>query len=416
MKKTNRLYFEYIYLSLILFFIYSVIRYDDNVFEGLIKISTSTSYLTMDYVSYANLSATLLNSILVLGVNLIIIKIWKIKINGAVFAGLLTVYGFSVFGKNLVNMFPIYLGVYLYALSNKHSFSRYYVIALFASGLSPIVSFGFDTSISYIILGIVLGVIYGFITPTFAAHAIRFHNGYTLYNIGFAGGVFAIIAFGVINVLGFDYQLNNHIGYEHSSDMFYYLLIVSIFYLVLGLVKNQRMKSYKKLLSMSGRAVTDFGLIFDSSLVAKNVGLVGLIGCALIFFTKSHVNSVIFGGVITMIGFAAFGKHPRNVIPIFIGVLLIGILTGEKSIESVLVIALFGTALAPIAGDFGFIFGIIAGVLHYSLVVRTAAWHGGLNLYNNGFATGFIAAFLSSILDTFDLRLNLNWRKDKDES
>ena len=40
----------------------------------------------------------------------------------------------------------------------------------------------------------------------------------------------------------------------------------------------------------------------------------------------------------------------------------------------------------------------MAGALHLMLVMRTAAWHGGLNLYNNGFAGGLTATLLVGII------------------
>ena len=42
----------------------------------------------------------------------------------------------------------------------------------------------------------------------------------------------------------------------------------------------------------------------------------------------------------------------------------------------------FATGLAPIAGQFGWKWGIAAGVIHASVVLNTGFLHGGLNLYN----------------------------------
>ena len=35
--------------------------------------------------------------------------------------------------------------------------------------------------------------------------------------------------------------------------------------------------------------------------------------------------------------------------------------------------------------------GLLAGAMHLMLVMNTAPWHAGLNLYNNGFAGGLTA-------------------------
>jgi hypothetical protein len=55
---------------------------------------------------------------------------------------------------------------------------------------------------------------------------------------------------------------------------------------------------------------------------------------------------------------------------------------------------LFGTTLAPIAGHFGPLFGILAGFIHSALVLQTGGPVAGLNLYNNGFSGGLIAIVL----------------------
>ena len=49
--------------------------------------------------------------------------------------------------------------------------------------------------------------------------------------------------------------------------------------------------------------------------------------------------------------------------------------------------ALFGTTLAPTAGQYGVVAGILAGFLHMSLVTNIGFLHAGMNLYNNRFFT-----------------------------
>jgi len=63
--------------------------------------------------------------------------------------------------------------------------------------------------------------------------------------------------------------------------------------------------------------------------------------------------------------------------------------------------ALFGTTLAPIAGTFGPFVGILAGFIHLSVVMNVGFLHGGMNLYNNGFAGGIVAAVFISVLGAF---------------
>ena len=104
----------------------------------------------------------------------------------------------------------------------------------------------------------------------------------------------------------------------------------------------------------------------------------------------------------TVMGFGLFGKHLRNVFPVFLGLLLAALLFGKNLTDSWVVLAfLFGTALAPLAGEFGLIVGIVAGFLHLVVVERSGAWHGGMNLYNNGFAAGLTATLLVSVIEWY---------------
>lgn len=103
-----------------------------------------------------------------------------------------------------------------------------------------------------------------------------------------------------------------------------------------------------------------------------------------------------------MVGFGAFGKHLKNVWPILLGVVIGNLfhplpLNGTSGVLT----ALFGTTLAPIAGFYGAGYGILAGILHMGLVSNLTFLHAGMNLYNNGFTGGFIAAALVPLFDTF---------------
>ena len=66
---------------------------------------------------------------------------------------------------------------------------------------------------------------------------------------------------------------------------------------------------------------------------------------------------------------------------------------------TILIAILFVTALVPIAGHYGKIAGFIAGALHLTLVVNIGFLHGGINLYNKGFAAGLVAAILVPFLE-----------------
>jgi hypothetical protein len=155
----------------------------------------------------------------------------------------------------------------------------------------------------------------------------------------------------------------------------------------------------KKVMSTSGQAPTDFIALAGIGATLANMGLSGAIGTAYILIVGGELNGPVIGAIFTIVGFAAFGKHPRNIVPIMLGVFL-GSLAKPWNADdpSILLAALFGTTLAPIAGRFGWHWGIVAGFVHSSAALTVGPLHAGLNLYNNGFAAGIVAAVLVPVI------------------
>lgn len=142
-----------------------------------------------------------------------------------------------------------------------------------------------------------------------------------------------------------------------------------------------------------------------------NAAIVGFIGLGLIFYVKIPLSGPTFAAVLTMTGFALFGKTAFNILPVILGV-GIAAKSVRKTLADYLIIALFGTALGPLVnllawesglpsyfslplGVFG---GLLAGYFLPAVAMAMLHMHQGYNLYNTGFACGFLALFISSIL------------------
>ena len=67
--------------------------------------------------------------------------------------------------------------------------------------------------------------------------------------------------------------------------------------------------------------------------------------------------------------------------------------------------ALFCTGLAPIAGQFGWKWGVVAGMLHASVVLNVGFLQGWLNLYNNGFSAGLVCIVLVPLIEAVQTSL-----------
>ena len=133
-----------------------------------------------------------------------------------------------------------------------------------------------------------------------------------------------------------------------------------------------------------------------------NMAVMGLLAIGWLWLVGGDLNGPTLGGVITIVGFAAFGMHPKNCAPIVAGIWAATLLLRYRPADpSIQLAALFGMGLAPIAGQFGVVWGIIAGMLHCAIVTTVGSVYGGLNLYNNGFTAGLVALILVPLIQSF---------------
>jgi hypothetical protein len=131
------------------------------------------------------------------------------------------------------------------------------------------------------------------------------------------------------------------------------------------------------------------------------MALVGAIGMLYLSMMRVPLNGPLVCCLLAITGFGCFGKHPRNIVPVMVGAVIAGSFMDGLDLTSpgVLLATLLCTGLAPIAGQFGGIWGIAAGFLHMSIVQNTSYLYGGLNLYNNGFAAGITCVIMIPLIE-----------------
>ena len=163
----------------------------DEIFRGLYTIITHEDVLITDYIALAGMGAAFVNAGLVTLISVVILKIVRDPINGATLVTVGLMAGFSLFGKNIVNIWPILIGTATYAVLKEESFAHHVNVALRATALSPVVSF---MGVRYSPwLGVIVGVLIGFLMPSVAEYVHQVQNGMNLYTLGFACGLLAMI-------------------------------------------------------------------------------------------------------------------------------------------------------------------------------------------------------------------------------
>ena len=391
-----------LFMFILIFFITYIINEHENIFIGMYKIITSPAILVTDFIYVGGLGAAFLNAILIFSFNFFLVKSFKVKITGITIASFFTVFGFSFFGKNILNILPFYLGGILYSIYTSTDFSEHIVPIAFSSALAPFVSsVAFYGEISYetsYINAILIGVLIGFIVVPLAKSLYDFHEGYDLYNLGFTAGILGSVIIAVLKLYHFEIKPQFLLSTEY--DMSLKVLCSSLFssLIIIGFYINENSFSgYFSLIKDDGYK-SDFTKKYGYGLTFINMGIMGFISICFVTITGQAFNGPVLAGIFTVVGFSANGKTVFNTFPVLIGVLLASL--GSKGNTFTLAISgLFGTALAPISGVFGPIAGIIAGWLHLAVVQNVGLVHGGLNLYNNGFSAGIVAGFLLPIFN-----------------
>jgi len=389
-------------------FIYFVVIDKASIITGLKNIVTSPSTLITDFLVIGGLGATFLNAFSLFIFNFVLVKTFKVKINGLILAAFFTVFGFSFFGKNVFNVLPIYLGGIMYSKFEHLDFKTVLPTIMFTSALAPFISamaFSSGSSEKAYLLAMILGIIIGFIATPLAKKMISFHEGFNLYNLGFTGGLLGAIITSILKTYKFQIKPQKLISTKYHLVLLITCSMVFLVMIAVGFYINKNsFKDYKKILKCNGLN-SDFVEKYGYGLSFINMGINGFLSIIFILLVGETLNGPLLAGILTIVGFSAFGKHPLNITPILFGVWLAGITTEVDKFVLVLS-ALFGTAMAPISGVYGPIWGVIAGWLHMSVVKNIGVLHGGLNLYNNGFSAGIVAGILLPIIRTFTDRKN----------
>ena len=419
-KQMNRQYYYLFGLSVMLMILAFVIESPQSLVSGMMTILVSPSQLFTDYMEIASVGSTLLNVAIMLGISIYSYKKLEIPLNGTVIGSLGMLAGFSFFGKNLFNSIPFMIGVWIYTKVTKQNYRNYVIVGLFGSALGPLISFlAFSGVLPQgwsILLAYILGIFIGFILPQLSTQFLGFHQGFSLYNVGFTAGIIGMVVLGFMNAFGIEVETRTLTSTQSPLILYQLLigfcviLIVTSFYLHF---KKKEKYHFKLLLKLSGRLPSDFVEMTNLATVTLNMSIIGFILLGYVLMNGGQLNGPIVGSIIGVMSFGAFGNQVKNTVPVLVGIMIGSYLTGvEPTSTSALIAAIFGTTLAPVSGYYGPFAGMIAGFVHITLVSHVVVMHGGLNLYNNGFAGGFVAAVLVPIFEIFEgIRQEMKERK-----
>nr|WP_302594671.1 DUF1576 domain-containing protein [uncultured Acetatifactor sp.] len=388
--------------------------------KGLWVIVISRDALITDYFGLAGYASAFLNAVLVMGMGLWLLCREKVKFTGLTMAAVFINVGYALWGKNPVNILPILVGTSAYALVHGSRLSRYIYTGFFGTSLAPLVTelvfelpYGRKMNL---LVAIAVGILIGFILPALSVHTASMHMGYNLFNVGFSAGILAFVVVCVLKSFGIESE--SVLIWREGRPLWIVVGLFGYFALTFlyGLyLCGGRAEGLLKVWKHPGRAVADFVLMEGPGNTLMNMALVGVLCAAYICLIGGDFSGPVVGAILTAFGFSAFGAHVRNYAPVLAGVYLSTLLNRfEPTTPGVQLAAAFAVGLAPIAGRFGVIAGIVAGMLHTAIVMCTSQMYGGLNLYNNGFSAGWVAIIMVPAIESFLMEYGRRKRRDTD--
>ncbi|MCL2564797.1 MAG: DUF1576 domain-containing protein [Defluviitaleaceae bacterium] len=384
-----------------------------DIAQGLIAIITSRSILLSDYMYIGGVGAMLINAAIA-GIFYIVVYIRVgLKPTGTTWLAMWLGTGFAMFGKSIFNMIPLTFGVWLYSKYKKEPFANFVLAALLSATISPVVSgIAFHHMLEPVVgipIGISVGIFAGFIFPAIAAGTLKMHNGYNLFNMGVAGGLIATFLAAGMGAFGLAPEVVRQWGYGNDLPLSIMLYTIAAGFMLYGLFSTGKLKlpPYREMMKISGRTGTgDFIVLFGDA-AYFNMGLFCAMATTLVLLWGVPINGPTIGGILTIVSVAAYGAHLRNTLPILIGALLANYLNRwDPTYPSNVLAILFSVGLVPMAGEFGIKWGIITGFVHVNLIMQIGFVNSGFNLYNNGYAAGFVVLFMIPVIVALD-------RKDK---
>ena len=383
----------------------------NEIIPGIIRIVREPDVLITDYFAVGGIGAALINAGLTTLLSIALLYFSGKEMDGHTITSSCLMFGFSLFGKNIVNIWAIMAGVVLYAKYHGTSLKRYLYVGLYGTSLSPIMTqmmhIGKFPAPVCLMLSLLLGLAIGFVLPPLCTHVHYAHQGYSLYNVGFGAGIIATVVVSLAKSFGI--KVESRLIWSEGNNQLLFAILCGLFIAMIAAAflfggKNVG-DSYWKILSCSGIGGTDYLRDNGGAATVLNMALNGLFATIFVLGVGGELNGPTIGGIFTIVGFSATGKHIRNIAPIMFGVLFASF-TKRWTINSPspMLALLFSTTLAPIAGEFGVLMGLLAGFLHSSVALNVGIVYGGMNLYNNGFAGGIVAIFMVPVVQSYRSR------------
>ena len=387
-----------------------------NMLPGLLNIFCNPTLSGTSFFDVGGYAATFLN----MGLNALVCTafFWipgEKECHSAVLVTVLTT-GFGSWGIHIVNMWPTMLGVLLYCIVKKEKIGDKSNDFLFTTGLAPFMSelmvrypnddvTGF--SLQGIALAVLVGAFAGFFIPAGLDNSHSVHRDFSLYSAALPVGMTAFMIQG---------SLYKAMGVEIPGAVTDLVLvspaIVNTFCCILfgscvlfALLIGCRPRDYWQLLTDPAQ-IQNFAATYNNATFLMNVGMYGLFILTYYNIIGAPFNGITFGVIFCMLSTCNAGSHPGNVWPIMLGYAAASHVfqflspffgaefTQFLHTQSIVVGLCYANGLSPISDEYGWLYGMIASMMHFCMVTTLPVLHGGMCLYNGGFTAGLVCLLM----------------------
>lgn len=401
----------------------------ERIRRGLLQIVMHPSLLPTDYMTVGgHIGVSFVHAGLMMLTAIAVFAMVGAKLQGLQVAALMMVFAFAFCGKNLLNIWPLVIGVFIEAKVANKDPAAVVPLAFFAGSLSPLVSvLAVGTPLLIhapltltVPVAIVAGVIAGMLIGRFAAFVRTLHRGTILYNGAMSSGIvgiltnFLLIAMG----LGHDKLIDNIYIVGFNKLLGWIVFGYAMYFLIAGLYLN---KGFKGLGYFVGHTFngTDFVYQFSMGKTLINMSLVCLaVLLYVLVIPRAQLNGPVIGGLFTIVGFAANGVTLPSMLPALAGVFMGSFLTGgvggalvgnsfakaglaRVASRSMVIAAMFSGGFSPMTKLYGPSASFAAGMLFSITVTNIAPLHGWMINYHNGFSMGLVAMLFLPVIQIY---------------
>ena len=394
-----------------------------TMFSGLWTILTSPAKLSTNFFSVGGYAATFLNMGLVALAITLLFTLTKATVNNVSTLAFLLTLGFGSWGIHVLNMWFPMLGVVVGNLLKKEKPLANINAMLFSTGLAPIISdmllrYPHAEVVGFNVLGfalaIVVGIIAGLAISSGLGHSPAVHKGFNLYSAALPVGVTTFFLNGMLyKVMGIELPgAAGDMAVNSWANTNIFLIILFVSCIVFALLIGGSFKDYLDLLKNRNQVNNLSGKEGNATFL-MNVGFFGLFILAYYNLVGGKFNGITFGLVFCMLCTCNSGSRPSNVWPIMLGYLVASTVTGFLSgllggnftlainAQAILVGLCYANGLSPVVDKYGWQYGVLAAMIHYTLVTLVPNIHGGFCLYNGGFTGIFVCIILIPVLEKF---------------